>query len=233
MSPSQYLAVRYGRNQNSQPYGADPQVTPNGWGDSENKFNSINLNHNWVIGGSMLNEFIFQYADFQNHIGANSQDTRQTFPNGVAIGQNPNTPQTTAQKKWQFRDDFSWSVSGMGGLGHAFKAGVNFINEPRLYVTFEAGKDVWCEKPMTRTIGEGREKYAVKKYGRIVAITSPDNEPSIRLLGKLGFRFERMTRLADDAAEAAYFAPDQLPRNLAFASTRRALLRWRCGQSKR
>ena len=32
----------------------------------------------------------------------------------------------------------------------------------------------------------------------------------------------------DDASEAAYFAPDELPRELAFASTRRALLRWRC-----
>jgi 8-oxo-dGTP diphosphatase len=34
----------------------------------------------------------------------------------------------------------------------------------------------------------------------------------------------------DDASEAAYFGPDELPRNLAFASTRRALLRWRCGR---
>ncbi len=48
-------------------------------------------------------------------------------------GANPNTPQTTEQKKWQFRDDFSWSVTGMGGLGHDFKAGVNWIHEPRLF----------------------------------------------------------------------------------------------------
>jgi RimJ/RimL family protein N-acetyltransferase len=41
--------------------------------------------------------------------------------------------------------------------------------------------------------------------GRILAITSPDNEPSIRLLGKLGFRFERMTKLAEDAGEVRLF----------------------------
>ena len=64
------------------------------------------------------------------------------FPNGVAIGQSPNTPQTTEQKKWQFRDDFSWHVTGMGGIGHDFKAGVNFINEPRLFITFNSGKGV-------------------------------------------------------------------------------------------
>jgi RimJ/RimL family protein N-acetyltransferase len=34
--------------------------------------------------------------------------------------------------------------------------------------------------------------------GRIVAITTVDNEPSIRLLGKLGFRFERMIRMGDE-----------------------------------
>ena len=32
----------------------------------------------------------------------------------------------------------------------------------------KAGKDIWCEKPMTRTIGEGkRVAEAVKQYGRI------------------------------------------------------------------
>ena len=27
----------------------------------------------------------------------------------------------------------------MGGLGHDFKAGVNYINEPHLFVTFSSG----------------------------------------------------------------------------------------------
>lgn len=41
--------------------------------------------------------------------------------------------------------------------------------------------------------------------GRILAITSPDNDPSIRLLGKLGFRFERMMKLQEDAGEVRLF----------------------------
>jgi hypothetical protein len=81
------------------------------------------VNHNWVLGGSKLNEFIFQYADFSNFISANSLDPYQIFPNGVTIGQNPNTPQTTEQHKWQFRDDFSWHMEGLGGLGHDLKVG--------------------------------------------------------------------------------------------------------------
>lgn len=151
LNANQYLSVRYGRNQNSQPYGADAQTPVSGWGDSENKFNSINANHNWVIGG-MLNEFIFQYADFANFISARSQDPYEVFPNGVAIGQSPNTPQTTEQKKWQFRDDFSWHVTGMGGIGHDFKAGVNFINEPRLFITFNSGKGVIQHTHLTDSV---------------------------------------------------------------------------------
>jgi Carboxypeptidase regulatory-like domain len=139
VSPSQYLTVRYGRNTNSQVYGAGTRSVPENWGDSSNKFNSINLNHNWVLPGNRLNEFIFQYADFGNHIVSRTNAPQQTFPNGVAIGYNTNTPQTTEQKKYQFRDDFSWHLSGVGGLGHDFKAGVNFINEPHLFVTFASG----------------------------------------------------------------------------------------------
>jgi len=138
VSPSQYLSVRYGRNQNDQPYGADGRTPPAGWGQSKNAFNSINANHNWVLPFG-FNEFILQYADFDNAISANSTDPAEQFPNGVFIGQNPNTPQATQQKKWQFRDDFTWHVTGMGGLGHDMKAGVNFINEPRLFITFNTG----------------------------------------------------------------------------------------------
>jgi len=44
--------------------------------------------------------------------------------------------------------------------------------------------------------------------GRIVAIASVDNEPSIRLLDKLGFRFERMIRLGDDPSELRLFSSE-------------------------
>jgi outer membrane receptor protein involved in Fe transport len=139
LTPSQFASVRYGRNTNSQVYNAATRSVPENWGDSVNSFNSINLNHNWVLGGSKLNEFIFQYADFENHIDSRTTAPQQTFPNGVSIGYNTNTPQTTAQHKYQFRDDFSWHVTGKGGLGHDMKAGANFIHEPRLFVTFSSG----------------------------------------------------------------------------------------------
>src|SRR5262249_34924271 len=45
-------------------------------------------------------------------------------------------------------------------------------------------------------------------FHRIVAITSPDNHGSIRVLEKIGFRFERMIRLTDDSPEVRLFACD-------------------------
>lgn len=66
--------------------------------------------------------------------------------------------------------------------------------------------------------GEGyayESASAVMAYGkrilgldRIVAITSPDNYGSVRLLEKLGFNFERMVKLSDDSVEVKLFASD-------------------------
>ena len=43
------------------------------------------------------------------------------------------------------------------------------------------------------------------KLARVLAITSPDNEASAKLLGKIGLRFERMIKLSDDAEEVRLF----------------------------
>jgi len=52
--------------------------------------------------------------------------------------------------------------------------------------------------------------YAREVLGltRIAAITSPDNNASEKLLGKIGLRFERMIKLSDDGDEAKLFASE-------------------------
>jgi hypothetical protein len=198
LNAAQYLAVRYGRNSNSQPYGAGLRFAPSSWSTSENKFNSINVNHNWVLGGSRLNEFIFQYANFSNSIPLSSPDPYELFPNTVAIGANPNTPQATEQTKWQFRDDFSWSLTGMGGLGHDMKAGVNFINEPHLFATFNSGVDDYQYthltddrngpiQTITRNGGVGDVNIPFKQYA---AYIQDDWRVSNRLTLNLGLRYD-------------------------------------------
>jgi len=201
LNAKNYLSVRYGRNENSQPYGVDPNTPPSGWGTSENTFNSVNLNHNLVVGTSGLNEFIFQYADFANFITANSADPTQSFPNGVFVGQNINTPQTTQQKKWQFRDDFSWYVAGLGGVGHSFKSGVNFINEPRLYITFNSGTNDYyyihstndVNGPLTSVTKNGGFAGADIPLKQFAAYVQDDWRLTDRFTLNLGLRFDVIT----------------------------------------
>ncbi len=217
LNASQYLSVRYGRSSNSQPYGAAPNSTPNNWGDSTNKYNSINLNHNWVMGGSKLNEFIFQYADFANNILSRSSAPNESFPNGVTTGANGNTPQTTEQTKYQFRDDFSWHKSGMGGLGHDFKVGVNFINEPRLYITFNTGKGAVFNTHITNDIngpislvtlsdGDASANIPLKQFATYF---QDDWRVNNRLTVNFGLRYDLMTGYQVDESKNPNFVAVQ------------------------
>jgi outer membrane receptor for ferrienterochelin and colicin len=58
LNPKNYLSLRYGRNQNSQPYGAGPQSPPNNW-EQQRTFSSINVNTTWWSAPPRVNEFIF------------------------------------------------------------------------------------------------------------------------------------------------------------------------------
>ena len=53
-------------------------------------------------------------------------------------------------------------------------------------------------------------RYArdILQLDRILAITSPDNEASGKLLGKIGLRFQRMIRLSEEADEVKLFSTD-------------------------
>ncbi len=205
----QYLSVRYGYNNNKNPYDAAPNHTVDNWGDSTNKFNSINVNHNWALPGNRLNEFIFQYADFSNHIASRSSAPNETFPNGVQTGANINTPQSTEQKKYQFRDDFSWHVTGKGGLGHDFKAGVNFINEPHLFITFNTAKGAIVNTHLTNDVngpiqtvtlsdGDSSANVPTKQFGTYI---QDDWRPSDRLTVNLGLRWDYVTGYQFDQSQ--------------------------------
>lgn len=213
VTPNQYLAVRYGRNNNSQVYAAGTRNVPQNWGDSSNTYNSINFNHNWVLRGSRLNEFVFQYADFANNIVARTGDPQQNFANGVTIGYNVNTPQTTIQHKFQFRDDFSWHVSGKGGLGHDLKTGVNFINEPKLYVTFNSGSTDYAYTHVDNNINGPISAVTRSKSGaaanlpmkQFAVYLQDDWRLSSRLTLNAGIRYDLVTGFAIDQSGVTNF----------------------------
>ena len=47
---------------------------------------------------------------------------------------------------------------------------------------------------------------AILGLKQILAITTPDNEASAKLLGKIGLRFDRLVKLSEDAAEVRLFS---------------------------
>lgn len=56
-----------------------------------------------------------------------------------------------------------------------------------------------------------RRAREVLELNRILAITTPDNEPSAKLLGKIGLRFQRLIRLSAEADEVKLFSTDNEP----------------------
>jgi hypothetical protein len=216
VSPQQHLALRYGRNTNSYVFGSSPTATPDNWGDARNRFNSVNVNHTWVFGGAKLNEVVFQYSNFGNVIAERTKAANLMFQNGVQTGSNLATPQITEQVKYQIRDDFSWAVAGHGGLGHTFKAGVNFINEPRLFIDGSSGKDVVAygmqnslSSPVlsiTQIGGQASANIPTKQYGFYV---QDDWRASARLTVNAGVRYDLVTGINFDQSKNPNFVKVQ------------------------
>lgn len=197
LTASQLLQVRYGYQKNTDFYGAGSQTLPDSLGTLNNKYSSVLAGHTAQIGSDALNEFVFQYTKFENGILATSNSPSLLFPGGVTAGQNQNTPQTTVQTKYQYKDDFSFSRV-LGGSRHDFKAGVAYIHEPTLGGTFETGTagvfNMLSDDPNSPVTdinvnggGFGGFKTPVKEYS---AYFQDDWAANDRLTLNLGIRYD-------------------------------------------
>jgi RimJ/RimL family protein N-acetyltransferase len=63
----------------------------------------------------------------------------------------------------------------------------------------------YASEAASAVMAYGRDVLGIK---RIVAITSTDNYGSIKVLEKLGLRFDRMVRLSEDEPEIKLYVPD-------------------------
>jgi hypothetical protein len=137
---SHYLAVRYGRDHNTQPSGVAANAAFSTWATSTNTYDSLNVNHNWILGSSAINEFVFQFSNYLNDTPGEVTGPAITLAGGARAGANPNTPQSTEQRRWQFRNDYSWTLGGLG-LAHEFRSGMNIVHTPRLFVSNRGGTE--------------------------------------------------------------------------------------------
>jgi Carboxypeptidase regulatory-like domain/TonB dependent receptor-like, beta-barrel len=177
-SATQFLQARFGYQKNSDKYGAAPTNTPDNLGTVNNKYTSILTGWQSQVSAKSLNEFVFQYTKFDNTISPDSNNPTIYFPNGVISGQNFNTPQSTHQTKYQFKDDFNYSTE-IAGQSHDFKFGVNFIHEPQLSGDFSTGvanpqftvSDNSVTAPVTN----------ITQYGGFFGQSTPVNQYSVYL----------------------------------------------------
>jgi 8-oxo-dGTP diphosphatase len=105
------------------------------------------------------------------------------------------------------------------------------VDPQRGYWCLPAGYVEYDEGPVEAVIREVREEtgIAVRVTG-LMAAYPVRSDP--RGLGVIIIYYASpdggLLSPGDDASEADFFAPGEIPHGLAFASTRRALLRWRC-----
>src|SRR5512142_2653659 len=196
MSASQFLQVRYGYQKNSQLYGVYANHTPDSFGTISNKYESVLAGLQSQFGQNALNELVFQYTKFDNAITPNSDNPTIYFASGVLSGQNPNTPQTTRQTKYQYKDDFSFFADWHGS--HDLKFGVNFVHEPTLAGDFSIG----TAAPTYVLNGDSLDSSvaSISQNGGFSGYNSPKNiydayiqddwRPSPRLTVNVGLRYD-------------------------------------------
>ncbi len=105
----------------------------------------------------------------------------------------------------------------MGGLGHDMKVGVNFINEPRLYITFNTGTNDYTYTHLdnningpisliTRNGGAAAANIPLKQYAGYI---QDDWRVTDRLTLNLGLRYDLITGLQVDQSKNPNFVKVQ------------------------
>jgi len=98
-----------------------------GGNTTENDLYNMLGSWTWTPKPNVVNQFTYQFSNFNNQIGATTDLPFLTFADGLLVGRNANVPQQTLQKKHQFRDDLTWNRGR-----HGFKFGVDYTHEPTL-----------------------------------------------------------------------------------------------------
>jgi hypothetical protein len=121
---SMFYRFAYQKNDSPNDQVANPATTDlTGGNTDDNKLYSLVANHSWTLSPTKLNQFSFHFQDFNNAILGVTTNPQLQFPGGITIGANTNVPQATTERKFQFRDDFSWQAGD-----HGLKFGVNYIH---------------------------------------------------------------------------------------------------------
>ena len=121
----------------------------------------------------------------------------------------------------------------MGGLGHDFKAGVNYINEPKLYVTFNSGSTDYAYTHLDNNINgpisgvspeQGRRRGEPADEAVSACTSRTTGALTNRLTLNAGLRYDLVTGFAIDQSSVTNFDKLQAARPVG-ALQRRGRLR--------
>jgi hypothetical protein len=111
--------------------GADGRSAPEATGITHDTYWSVLASDKWALGANKLNEFTFQTNYFLNKIEpANPEYDFTVQTPSATFFRYGGATQSTHQRKYQFRDDFSWEMPTSIGR-HLFKTGAEWMYEPR------------------------------------------------------------------------------------------------------
>lgn len=150
ISDKQTMFYRFSYQKNDSPNDqvANPAGTDlSGGNTNNNELYSFVTNHTYTVSPRVLNQFTFHFQDFVNTLLGVTTNPLMTFPGGIQIGANVNAPQSTLERKYQFRDDISWTTGD-----HSLKFGVNYINTTLGGFFFFGSKGYtinWFDSPKT------------------------------------------------------------------------------------
>lgn len=123
----QNLSVRYGRQKWTAPNDqmGNPFTTDGTGSNSDiNNFHDLTIGHNYTLSSNKVNSINLHFQDMVNVIpesplhtftypvgvgGGTVTNPNITLADGSSVGINPNVPQETLIRKYQFRDDFIWA----------------------------------------------------------------------------------------------------------------------------
>lgn len=173
---SMFYRFSYQKNDSPNDQVSNPAATDLTGGNTDNnKLYSVVANHTATIGTTKVNQFSFHFQDFNNAILGVTTNPQLQFPGGITIGANTNVPQATLERKYQFRDDFSWQAGN-----HSWKFGTNYIYTELGGFFFFGSKGYtisWFDSPLTiRNNTNGLYPQGFATPGAVQNISFSDGE---------------------------------------------------------
>ena len=201
------MIVRYAREDNKRENDfIGGNTLRSGGALNTNVIDSVIAKNTTVFGSNMLNEALVLFQYFDNNITANDNANPGISAPDFTFGASVNTPQQTIQRRWQFKDDFTFRKQGWGG-DHDLKVGGEIVQShyggffiPTLYGFFNFSErlpgntiEAYLNAVADTFTGSAGTNEADDNWTSVGIYFQDDFRPTNRLTLNLGLRYELQT----------------------------------------